>query len=33
MRLRVFALRVSVMGTLLLGSALCGGWKWDRLAF
>jgi hypothetical protein len=31
MRLRVLALRVSLTGTLLLASALCGGWKWDRL--
>ncbi len=31
MRLRVFALRLSVTGTLLLASALGGGWKWDRL--
>jgi hypothetical protein len=30
-RLRVFALRVGVLVTLLLASALGGGWKWDRL--
>jgi hypothetical protein len=31
MRLRVFAFRAGVMATLLLASALGGGWKWDRL--
>jgi hypothetical protein len=33
MRLRVLAFRVGVMGTLLLASALGGGWKWDRALF
>ena len=31
MRLRVYVLRASVLGTLLLASALGGGWKWDRM--
>jgi hypothetical protein len=31
MRLRILALRLGVTGTLLLASALGGGWKWDRL--
>ena len=31
MRLRVLAFRFGVLGTLLLASAFCGGWKWDSL--
>jgi len=29
MRLRVLIMRLGITGTLLLGSAFCGGWKWS----
>jgi hypothetical protein len=29
MRLRVWLVRTGIAGTLLLASALGGGWKWD----
>jgi hypothetical protein len=29
MRLRTFAYRVGIVGSLLLASAVGGGWKWD----
>ena len=28
MRFKALLLHASVTGTLLLGSVLCGGWKW-----
>lgn len=29
MRLRTLAYRVGIVGSLLLASVFCGGWKWD----
>jgi hypothetical protein len=31
MRFAAFIVRLSVTGALIAGSAVCAGWKWDRL--
>ena len=33
MQLRASAFRALVIGTLLLASAVGGGWKWDTITF